>query len=1221
MKTGTFSIRAIRFAVAGMLAIACLAPAAVVPGSTKVDPVRQAAWNAAQQQAGGKIDRFDAAVKSGNADAIRQATLELQADPIAVQKLNNGGRRDLIDRHIAETQSVRNATKENIKQDMAGKWNADHPNDPITPDDVEIFEPTNYKKPGAEPRTPQDWDVTVRVRGKDVPPAQAKGVVEGSFYKAAGGEKTFGKGSTPESVAHKQAIEVTDSGSLESYKEPDKILGGKDAPPDPRSKFNDPQDLGEVIDYKSNLARNKADAARAKGNQVEGVRQDFEQMRQAVKQYDKITDPRVKAQGGKVGSQVEAGMKVMRDVADMKISPEEGRAKLAEMGETPESITRKAAGQIEAAQKLKPPEAPKATAPDTPKTPAPDAPKGTVPDAPKGAGSSAGKTAVAPDAPKGIAPDAPKGSVPDAPKGVVPDAPKGVVPDAPKGTVPDAPKGAVPDAPKGVVPDAPKGIAPDTPKGVAPDAPKGVVPDAPKGAVPDAPKGVVPDAPKGVVPDAPKGVVPDAPKGIAPDAPKGVVPDVPDAPKGAVPDAPKGVVPDAPKGVVPDVPDVPKGAVPDAPKGVVPDAPKVTTPDAPKAATPDVPSGKVGKALKGLNTAGDAIDLFGNAQDFTEAAQKGDTEGMKKAVVNTADSFTGGGYGTGKMVEGRAQEGGKYAAEVEGLDRNMESLRQNQIELDLRKAGYSQSQAEAMVANMAKGDDGAVKDAYQKMGKDMPAPSSAGIESVGEAVSVYGAEVKENLGELGTGLKTQAGKAGTFLKNTASNLGEMGVGVTESGVASELAGQVGENLSSGNLKEGYDAWQQSKQADAQVAEGRQGLEDALIAKGAKPSEAKQAADRFYGIGTEDGRSDRNAVRDLNERLEAKKNRGLKGAEGKSDSADGADGADAGDDEKGGGLKGFKDKRDTRTGENADSSYGLMGENQNVSQASTQGDRAAADAKNTVNAAGADAQAIKDKAEAAKAAADREQSLGKAVADGVEEGVKTGASALGASFGKSAGGHLSDKIFDDGKKGDGKGKGGGKGGEGVAAGPGGAAPGAGKTASAGPGKGGSKGSGKPGKDGGKKGKGDGGAKGDSKTAGGSSTPKTPAPPAPPKTKQVKCCLGCGGELVYKGIYYADGTEMYSCPNCKSTVHDVGTGAPWTIKEVPDTPAPPATAATSGGTGGAPASGAGSGAPATSSTPPSGGSSGWACSSCGAKWSGTQGTCPTCGGAGDRLVSPQ
>ena len=54
MKTGTFSIRAIRFAVAGMLAIACLAPAAVVPGSTKVDPVRQAAWNAVESA----IDRL-----------------------------------------------------------------------------------------------------------------------------------------------------------------------------------------------------------------------------------------------------------------------------------------------------------------------------------------------------------------------------------------------------------------------------------------------------------------------------------------------------------------------------------------------------------------------------------------------------------------------------------------------------------------------------------------------------------------------------------------------------------------------------------------------------------------------------------------------------------------------------------------------------------------------------------------------------------------------------------------------------------------------------------------------------------------------------------------------------------------------------------------------------------------------------------------------------------
>ena len=707
------------------------------------------------------------------------------------------------------------------------------------------------------------------------------------------------------------------------------------------------------------------------------------------------------------------------------------------------------------------------------------------------------------------------------------------------------------------------------------------------------------------MPDAPKGVVPDAPKGIAPDAPKGVVPDVPDAPKGAVPDAPKGVVPDAPKGVVPDVPDVPKGAVPDAPKGVVPDAPKVTTPDAPKAATPDVPSGKVGKALKGLNTAGDAIDLFGNAQDFTEAAQKGDTEGMKKAVVNTADSFTGGGYGTGKMVEGRAQEGGKYAAEVEGLDRNMESLRQNQIELDLRKAGYSQSQAEAMVANMAKGDDGAVKDAYQKMGKDMPAPSSAGIESVGEAVSVYGAEVKENLGELGTGLKTQAGKAGTFLKNTASNLGEMGVGVTESGVASELAGQVGENLSSGNLKEGYDAWQQSKQADAQVAEGRQGLEDALIAKGAKPSEAKQAADRFYGIGTEDGRSDRSTARTLVQKLKDKQ--ALKDAEANGDGED-----DAGEeDEEGGGLKGFKAGRAAKADSNAESSYGMMGQEQNLAEASTRGDQAEDDAKHAVAAAGADAQATSGKAAATSAAADREEGWGKAIADGVQQGVEAGATALGSSFGDTVGKHASDAAFGDPDKKKHGGKGGGKGGEGdgdeqvAAGGPGGAAGGP-AVKSGGGGKGGGA-SAKKGKDGGKSPKKPTSGKkpGTQSTSSGqtikcpkcggtqfgpyeqvyetdtvigrdrrcltcghlggvivsgSSAPSAPKPapaaPAPPpvKMKRVATHASCGSEMKFEGVYYADGTDMYSCPKCGGTYHNVG-GAPAIIfKEVPDTSAP-------------------------------------------------------------------
>ncbi|NLF22947.1 MAG: hypothetical protein GX590_07275, partial [Lentisphaerae bacterium] len=326
----------------------------LVPGSKSVDPVRQTAWKAANAQAKRRITTFENAVKSGNADRIRKATLDLQSDPLAVQQLNRSGRTDLIDAHNLETRSIQSATKQNIKDEMVRQWNQKNPNDPITAADVEVFEPTNYRKPGEAPKVGQDWDVTVRVRKKDVPASLSQPVVEDAFFKAAGGEKTFGKGTSPKEAAHRQAVEVTDSKSLESYKEPEKILGKDGQAPDHRQRLDNPEDLGRVIEHKSNQAANKAAESRGKGNEVDAVRQDYEQMRQAVKQYDKVSDPRVKAEGGKVGNQVEKGMEVMREVADLKISPEEGRAKLAEMGETPESITRKAAGQVEAAQKLKP---------------------------------------------------------------------------------------------------------------------------------------------------------------------------------------------------------------------------------------------------------------------------------------------------------------------------------------------------------------------------------------------------------------------------------------------------------------------------------------------------------------------------------------------------------------------------------------------------------------------------------------------------------------------------------------------------------------------------------------------------------------------------------------------------------------------------------------------------------------------------------------------------
>ncbi|MEI7751416.1 MAG: hypothetical protein WCJ71_04910 [Candidatus Omnitrophota bacterium] len=363
------SSKSIVFIVALLFFTTQLIGGAALALDTKVDPSKQAAWETAQAEAAKRLADFEAAVKAGKPERIRKAGLELQSDPIAVQKLNQADRPDLVEAHNQVTEKIKTGAKENIKENMAKEWNKTHPNEkPITKKDVEIYEPTNYKDPSAKPKSGQDWDVTVRVKGVDVPPTQSQKVVEKSYYDAAGGEKTFGNrapGVTTEqaaaAAAHKQAVETTHGKSPEAYNQPETILGTKTEKPKTGERLSDPEQLTHAIENKSNISSNKAAEATAAGNSTEAVRQETEQMRQASKQYDKITKPRVEAAGGNVHSQVEKGMEIVRDAGAGKISPEQARAELAKMGETPESMISKASGQAEAAQKLKP----SGTAPET----------------------------------------------------------------------------------------------------------------------------------------------------------------------------------------------------------------------------------------------------------------------------------------------------------------------------------------------------------------------------------------------------------------------------------------------------------------------------------------------------------------------------------------------------------------------------------------------------------------------------------------------------------------------------------------------------------------------------------------------------------------------------------------------------------------------------------------------------------------------------------------
>jgi hypothetical protein len=367
--------------------------------NTQVDAGRQAAWEAAQAQAGQRIKDFDAALKSGQPESIRKAALELGSDPLAVQKINQG-HPELVNAHNQVTGDIKAQTRQNIKENMAKQWNTANPDKPpISAKDVEVYEPTNWREPGAAPKSGQDWDVTVRVKGKDVPPSQSKKVVEKAYFDAAGGEQTFGKGATPEHVAHKQAIETTHGKSPEAYNEPKKILGTDTQRPQPGKNLQDPEQLTHAVENKSMQSRNKAADARTGGDQVEAVRQDYEQMRQASKQYENITKPRVEAHGGKIHDKVDEGMRILGEVGPNGRSPESARAKLAELGETPESIIRKASGQAEAAEKLgggrKPPSETPEGRPHAPTDTPEGRARGPVADVPEG------KPRVATDAPDG----------------------------------------------------------------------------------------------------------------------------------------------------------------------------------------------------------------------------------------------------------------------------------------------------------------------------------------------------------------------------------------------------------------------------------------------------------------------------------------------------------------------------------------------------------------------------------------------------------------------------------------------------------------------------------------------------------------------------------------------------------------------------------------------------------------------------------------------------
>jgi hypothetical protein len=303
-----------------------------------------------------KVKKFKEAVKSRDSARIKKETLEIQKDPAAIKELNKES--NFVKKKFVETtDSIQAKTIENIKKNYAKQYNEKHPKAKIKPKDVKIKKFTN---PSTEIKAGHDWDVTVSVKGKDVPFREVEGVVHESYYDAVGGKKTY-PNSNPEKFAKSHHVEVTDSMShAEAYE------GGMDYIDNTKGyKVKDPERLSKTIEHKSHLDQKNAAEYADKGEYSKSEVYKHEQARQYTKQYESHIKPRIKELNGKVPKNlqiVQDGTEILQKIgkynsklkrvytpadADMDL------AKLGKHGETMESIIKKGSSLVESGQKLK----------------------------------------------------------------------------------------------------------------------------------------------------------------------------------------------------------------------------------------------------------------------------------------------------------------------------------------------------------------------------------------------------------------------------------------------------------------------------------------------------------------------------------------------------------------------------------------------------------------------------------------------------------------------------------------------------------------------------------------------------------------------------------------------------------------------------------------------------------------------------------------------------
>ena len=174
------------------------------------------------EQANAKIQKYEQARALGDPAVLRQATMELQADPLAIRLVNRSSSDAFKTQLNQDIGSVQSETRDMVKERMANQMgvSADRISvenkSGVTADRVTFFEATNPPKPGDPIKVGQDWDMTVRVDGRDVPTKISQPIVHDAYYEAGTGKK-------PPSIeaanhyAEQQSLAVTDYQYKEAY--------------------------------------------------------------------------------------------------------------------------------------------------------------------------------------------------------------------------------------------------------------------------------------------------------------------------------------------------------------------------------------------------------------------------------------------------------------------------------------------------------------------------------------------------------------------------------------------------------------------------------------------------------------------------------------------------------------------------------------------------------------------------------------------------------------------------------------------------------------------------------------------------------------------------------------------------------------------------------------------------------------------------------------------